>query len=1213
MLSAADPANSANSASSTNPPGTASGAAQAQARHRSAVALPVVPAVWATLALLANVVMAELNRLVADVLDGAGASWSFADVFGLGRALSPSGGAVVWQAWESLGGTPPGTSGTSPAAQVSQLLAFHLGADLVFVAAYAALGARLLRRSRRTLRLLRALVLVDLLEDGCAAAIVGRIHGGSRVPGLPEQLIGWLSAAKWFLMVLVLVSAVLIGLGWAGKVRQHLLDPPGTAAGTAGGQASAPGVAGPRTAPLLPVLQAVWLHRFSLMALVPLAVLATGPGNEPLDQLPDVARSWVDDGVGARSFAWAGVGLVALVVALFVLGRLRSDRVWRERVPSFSAVRSPSPGPGPGATGGSAKVEGRGIPGSVAAGAGSRSPGWRAWVRRVQGWPVTLLPVQAWQAPVRTVVGPAAPSGSGPGEPPGCIPALRAPAPGLWLLAPGLVMLAAAVAELLGVPVGWRPALVWMLMGVAAFGLSALASRSPRGCRWPVYQADPQLARTTVVVGDVASLSMVVLAGVGLARAHTASAAVEGSAAAWLLLGLGAAAAVLVWPVGERLRERLARRPGVRTPRVLRWLSQLLTPGRGLDTATASDHGLTAQVRARTWLRTGLAAMAVLILLVLGTAPVRVAHVIGVLASTEFAVAALVLLIGVVVVVSRDHLPLPVFRWLGLRSTPLAGLIVLGVLVVSIQTGDPAVHGVRGLGSDPSLDPVTRPTLRQTFDRWLSISGACDQVFTLTGGQAVRVRPMLLVAADGGGIRAAYWTVSALAKLRERGGDCGSHAILLSVGVSGGSLGLALAQRAADPVAEVNAVAEQDALAAAALGFLVRDDAAVLTGVRLPSLLAGDLSGNPRQGWQDRAALMEGIWQRQAPSLAGSFLAGSLGAPTGPLVLTSTSVGTGCRVLVSQLRFPASRQEGGTLDRYDPSCRNGSAALPSTFDLLADYGPRGGLGGPRCLGGLSASTAVMLSARFPYVTPSGVVGQCRELAPQQLVDGGYAESTGLGTLIDLAGRSPGGSDIHPGWADLVREHNARAMVRLLDRPTADPDQAPAFLAPVAVFLQNHFHSDIAASASKPSDELLVPIHGKEARSAQYDTATLLQRARALTTPDVPCPVAGLCVQVREKIQARAPNSVIVVAPDTRPAVTAPLGWVLSGISRRGLDDTLTRQADVTCQALGEKPPLRRSPDCQAGYGRLADLFRTLQPVRGSGQFQPSSAGASPPK
>jgi hypothetical protein len=44
----------------------------------------------------------------------------------------------------------------------------------------------------------------------------------------------------------------------------------------------------------------------------------------------------------------------------------------------------------------------------------------------------------------------------------------------------------------------------------------------------------------------------------------------------------------------------------------------------------------------------------------------------------------------------------------------------------------------------------------------------------------------------------------------------------------------------------------------------------------------------------------------------------------------------------------------------------------------------------------------MLASRFPFVTPSGVVGPCAAQGEQQLVDGGYVENSGLGTIVDLA-------------------------------------------------------------------------------------------------------------------------------------------------------------------------------------------------------------------
>ena len=66
---------------------------------------------------------------------------------------------------------------------------------------------------------------------------------------------------------------------------------------------------------------------------------------------------------------------------------------------------------------------------------------------------------------------------------------------------------------------------------------------------------------------------------------------------------------------------------------------------------------------------------------------------------------------------------------------------------------------------------------------------------------------------------------------------------------------------------------------------------------------------------------------------------------------------------------------------------------------------------------LSTSAAAMLAARFPFVTPSAAL--CSAAAKQQLVDGGYIENTGVGTVADLA----------PQWLPLVRTHNSRIVSR----------------------------------------------------------------------------------------------------------------------------------------------------------------------------------------
>ncbi len=56
---------------------------------------------------------------------------------------------------------------------------------------------------------------------------------------------------------------------------------------------------------------------------------------------------------------------------------------------------------------------------------------------------------------------------------------------------------------------------------------------------------------------------------------------------------------------------------------------------------------------------------------------------------------------------------------------------------------------------------------------------------------------------------------------------------------------------------------------------------------------------------------------------------------------------------------------------------------------------------------LTAPTAAMLAARFPYVTPSGHVGESARadggVAPlDRLVDGDYLGTSRLGTINDLS-------------------------------------------------------------------------------------------------------------------------------------------------------------------------------------------------------------------
>ena len=150
----------------------------------------------------------------------------------------------------------------------------------------------------------------------------------------------------------------------------------------------------------------------------------------------------------------------------------------------------------------------------------------------------------------------------------------------------------------------------------------------------------------------------------------------------------------------------------------------------------------------------------------------------------------------------------------------------------------------------------------------------------------------MLVAAAGGGIRAAWWTVQALDKLAAT--PCRQHAVFAASGVSGGSLGLAIMATTAERGMALTRIAGPDALAAAIDGVLLRDTIAGMTGADLTA--AGMPAG---QRFPDRAALLEHAWESEDPGLARPF---PLRRPALPwlLMFNSTAVGTGCRAVIAE-------------------------------------------------------------------------------------------------------------------------------------------------------------------------------------------------------------------------------------------------------------------------------------------------------------------------
>ncbi len=322
------------------------------------------------------------------------------------------------------------------------------------------------------------------------------------------------------------------------------------------------------------------------------------------------------------------------------------------------------------------------------------------------------------------------------------------------------------------------------------------------------------------------------------------------------------------------------------------------------------------------------------------------------------------------------------------RLPSMAALPLLMFVVFSLWNDNHAVH----LGQEGGA-PLLRRDIGHHLNAWLAARVDSGE---LAPG---RPFPVYLVAAEGGGIRAAYWAGIVLAKLQDDSDARFARHLFALSGVSGGSLAsgvfsalvadqrsgaLARAPCAHDPARAyqqcIRAVLRRDYLSPA-LGYAMYPD-------MLQRFLPFPMPA------ADRARAMEEGWRHGWRSAAGSARMGQrfdqlwqgdvrLDVPS--LLLNATLVNGGNRVIASDLAI-----DGRFPDAYD------------AFDALLD------------LRRMSLATAIHNSARFSYISPAGTVSGCRQgkhmvaCAPGRerfdwgrVIDGGYFENSGVETVRDL--------------------------------------------------------------------------------------------------------------------------------------------------------------------------------------------------------------------
>ena len=275
-------------------------------------------------------------------------------------------------------------------------------------------------------------------------------------------------------------------------------------------------------------------------------------------------------------------------------------------------------------------------------------------------------------------------------------------------------------------------------------------------------------------------------------------------------------------------------------------------------------------------------------------------------------------------------------------------------------------HAIRKLDTPAAPRPDLATYFKARYARLQKLTSATGRL------------PVFVVATEGGGIRAAYWTTTVLTHLQDtiphpQGASFADHCFAIS-GVSGGSLGAIVFSALRAEEIEANAHGQALRLQPGAQDMLgVKNDALSPT---LAVMLQPDAVQRmlPFPLFKDRAEALERAWEHAWQGSQGDdrFSAGFLGLYQAhgdalpPLFINGTMVEAGNRIITSNVHIGS--EFGDALDGFDK--------LGSDIRL---------------------STTALMSARFTYVSPPGTMKGIGHV-----VDGGYFENSGAATGLDVA-------------------------------------------------------------------------------------------------------------------------------------------------------------------------------------------------------------------
>jgi hypothetical protein len=412
-----------------------------------------------------------------------------------------------------------------------------------------------------------------------------------------------------------------------------------------------------------------------------------------------------------------------------------------------------------------------------------------------------------------------------------------------------------------------------------------------------------------------------------------------------------------------------------------------------------------------------------------------------------------------------------------MRVPVFLGLFALAVLFSPLNDN----HAVRTLAAQQA-EPEPRPDVRALLREWLKHQPPRAEKY-----------PLFLVNAEGGGIRAAYWTASVLGEIEAALPRFDAQLFSLS-GVSGGSLGASVfAALLAEQRAGNARVGKRTAQRILGADFLSPVAAALLYPDLVQRLLPFPVA------YLDRALALEEAWERAwRREMPGSdrfaepmarLREGAGWAPV--LFLNATWVETGKRIIASQVAISGD-------DFVD------------TEDAQSFFSPQR----------LRLSTAVHMSARFTYVSPAGTLAKGGK-PYGRVVDGGYFENSGATTTLEI--------------------------VKTIDLMTADGSEDPRWkrVEPIVIHISNeavnrsHPQEILANGAGHPK---IGPARWMPEIGSPLQTLLSTREARG--------------VYARETLKLHVGEDNFFHFGLCRESTNAPLGWVLSRSTRRSMNSQL---------------------------------------------------------